>query len=571
MGDMTDARILIVGGTSLDTLHGADELVAGGAGMYTAMASWRCGASVTLFAPKPDPTPEPLRPVAERVAWLGPTVLAKDLPHFEIVYTTGKANYVQASFGAEETLSPNALPDDLSGFDYVHIVPLGNLQQQYEFVLACREKGAPRISAGTVIDLINGQPDLANAVLELTDLFFMNDEEALRLFGSMAAVRSGPGQTLFVTKGRKGAIVVQGEVATALAGHEANVVDPTGAGDTFCGATLVGLAQGLHPTMAARKAMPLAAQMTKRIGPAELMSNPESWSVPSGSRVVVNAGSVRRIANLIADLSEVTPFDFTGPDLPAADHPAALDYFFASTLQQFGFWNTANGKYDHPLIATIDGEERKGAFYVFRAYLRWLEEAPELLTPEAQATLTKADMLKLLRADDGTDPLPALDLHLEMAQRYGRDMLALGLTPKSLLVQVKASRTPLRSLLQLLDHVGGYKEDPLRKKSGLLAIILRQRPEAFLLQADEDVPPVVDYHVMRTCLRTGLIDVNDKELVDKLIRRDLLSEEDEWAVRHAAYLAIERVVAESGKSMGAVDWFFFKSRERCPEMSRTAV
>jgi endonuclease III len=125
----------------------------------------------------------------------------------------------------------------------------------------------------------------------------------------------------------------------------------------------------------------------------------------------------------------------------------------------------------------------------------------------------------------------------------------------------------MRTLLQILDQVGGYREDPLRKKSGLLAIILRQRPEAFLCQADEEVPPVVDYHVMRTCLRTGLIDVNDKELAGKLIRRVLLAEDDEWPIRYATYQAMERLVAESGKSMGAVDWFFFKSRERCPEMT----
>ncbi len=72
-------------------------------------------------------------------------------------------------------------------------------------------------------------------------------------------------------------------------------------------------------------------------------------------------------------------------------------------------------------------------------------------------------MLELLRADDSTDPLPALELHVELAQQYGRDMLALDLTPQTLLEEARASRTPLRTLLQALDHIGGYKEDPLRK------------------------------------------------------------------------------------------------------------
>jgi endonuclease III len=78
---------------------------------------------------------------------------------------------------------------------------------------------------------------------------------------------------------------------------------------------------------------------------------------------------------------------------------------------------------------------------------------------------------------------------------------------------------------------------------------------------------VVDYHVMRSCLRTGLIDVADAELAAKLVGRQLLSRDEEWAVRAAAHIAIEQVVVQSGKSMGAVDWFFFQARQRCPEMS----
>jgi hypothetical protein len=65
----------------------------------------------------------------------------------------------------------------------------------------------------------------------------------------------------------------------------------------------------------------------------------------------------------------------------------------------------------------------------------------------------------------------------------------------------------------------------------------------------------------------GLIDVVDEELLAKLVGRQLLSQGEEWAVRVAAHAAVGQVVAESGKSMGAVDWFFFQARKRCPEMS----
>jgi hypothetical protein len=127
----------------------------------------------------------------------------------------------------------------------------------------------------------------------------------------------------------------------------------------------------------------------------------------------------------------------------------------------------------------------------------------------------------------------------------------------------------LQTFLLTLDQIGGYKEDPLRKKSGLLAMSLNDRPEMFLpLRNDEQVPPVIDYHFMRFCLRFGLIDVIDVELKNKLRNRQIISPAEEWAVRYAAFRTMKQVVALSGKSIGAVvSFFFFNARKRCPEMS----
>ena len=77
------SQLLVIGGASSDILHLADRTVAcaGGAGMYTAMAAHRCGVQVALFAPRPDPYPEPLLPVTRRLAdWLGPVVPPEQLP-----------------------------------------------------------------------------------------------------------------------------------------------------------------------------------------------------------------------------------------------------------------------------------------------------------------------------------------------------------------------------------------------------------------------------------------------------------------------------------------------------------
>jgi sugar/nucleoside kinase (ribokinase family) len=564
-------RLLVVGGASFDVLHLEDRTVesVGGAGMYTAMAAHRCGAQVAMFYLRPDPCPEPLKPVAARLTeWLGPVISPAQMLQFEISYRGGKTEYLKVAVDAVAMLSPTMLPADLSKYDLVHVGPKGDATKQLSFIQACRQRGAKQISAGTGLFIADEQPQAVRAVMELCDYFFMNDLEANAVFGSLESVNTVPGKVIYVTLGAQGACIIQGHTSTLIPAVSATVVDPTGAGDTFCGATLAYLLQKKHPVMAARHAVPLAAEMITHVGPTALLFEDPSPEAPLDARVQVNDGRVREVAEKISTLSEASPFPFVSPELPPVGHPRALDYFFAFTLQQFSVWSERNNRYHQPLIARIGGVEHKGSDYLWDAFRRQVEGDPDFYSPERQANLSREELLEVFRADNGDDPMPALDLHLEQAHHYGRDMLALQLTPQVVLDEALSSAQPLQTFLVTLDQIGGYKEDPLRKKSNLLAMILNQRPENFLpLRKDEQVEPVIDYHALRSCLRIGLIDVIDDELRNKLTNRQIISPAEEWAVRYPAYLAIEQVAVLSGKSQGAVDWFFFSARKRCPEMS----
>jgi len=212
--------------------------------------------------------------------------------------------------------------------------------------------------------------------------------------------------------------------------------------------------------------------------------------------VTVDTAQVERIARLLARLDASSAFPFLGPELPPVGHPKAVDYFFAATLQQFGFWSVREERFDAPLVAQIGGTTLKGTFYLFSAFLRRLESDEEFCSPARQAAMTVDEIQDVFRADDRSVPMPALELHLEQAQAYGRDMLALGLCPEDVLCAARDSSRPLQTLLSQLDRVGGYKEDPFRKKSGLLALILSQRPEGFLAFGEgEDVDPVCAHRV----------------------------------------------------------------------------
>jgi hypothetical protein len=363
-------------------------------------------------------------------------------------------------------------------------------------------------------------------------------------------------------------VVVQGDFKTDLPPVPADVLDPTGAGDTFCGATLANLAFDIHPILAARKAMALASEEIEAVGPAALLSKDPPPGIPLDQSVRVDQDRVEGIAHIIMKIPEAKPFNFVSDYHPPIGHPETLNYFFVQTLQQFSFWETHQNHYDHPLIATIDGHMCKGSTYLSYAYMRPLDRDPAFYTPKRQAATTLEETCALFRADDGTDAMPALELHFRIAQDYGKDMQVLRLSPQNIVDQANRSEKPLKTFISLLDHISGYKEDPFRKKSSLLALILMERPEQFLKRSAEELQPVIDYHAMRFCLRTGLVVIEEKNLRQKIADRALVSVDEEWAIRYACYQAVQGLIAASGVSSGAVDNITFKyTREHCPEMT----
>ena len=565
-------HLLIIGSPSLDRLHfnNHSENSAGGAGLYTALAARRSGCNISMVGPRPIQVPDSLKPFEQKLeAWYGPLVPLEDMPRFELSHDGDKATYLGFYSGAEEWLDTGPLPQDLSVFDGVHISSLGIGEQQLKFADACRERGAKMVSSGSFLLLIQENPEAVRELMTKSDVFFLNAEEATALFGSLEQATTQPGKVLFITRGKDGAHVVQGMFTTALPAVPAPVLDPTGAGDTFCGATISHLLQGVHPILAARKAMALASEEIQYIGPTALLFDENPPDIPLDTRVRFDVKQIERIASVIRAIPEAEAFNFVSDYYPPVGHPAALDYFFVQTLQQFSFWATEDGRYAYPLIGTIDGNHCKGSTYLSQAYLRPFEGDTEFYTPQRQANSTREETLALFQADDGTDLMPAISLHLAMAQAYGKDMLAMGLTPDAIVERSNLSTQPLETFLSIMDHVGGYKEDPFRKKANLLAMILAERPENFLkLNPHEEIQPVIDYHAMRFCLRTGLVEIIDPELRAKNAARSLVSVEDEWAIRYACYLAVQRLQQVSGLSMGAVDNITFGyNRAHCPEMT----
>lgn len=568
-------QILIIGGASVDRLRaGGQPLVTpGGGALYTAVAARKAGSDVGFFGMRPDPLPELFAQAARQVLWTGPSCAIEDIPHFEIVYDdAGAARMESATWGKEDQLDPLTLPDALCQAEFIHIAAIHDASLQMAFIANLRQRSKARISAGTFGYMVHRSPDAVRALMDACDLFFLNAFEFDTVFGGQQPVVRA-GQILVVTRGADGADVWQGDHCTRIPVCPSRPVDLTGAGDSVCGGMLAGLAQGLHPTQAARLGTAVAAITIEGPGMTALLAAepaevPQRLQAMADRRVVIDEAQIERIARLVRDTDEVRAFDFTGKHFPEVGDPRTVSWLFAAIKHQFGFWTPYNGVWRGSTWARWDDQALKGSDYCFAAWKRVLDRDPKKLTPLGQASLRFADFEALYRDDDGRVPLPVLATHYALATGYGRDLWQLGWTPEELVAEAQKQPRPVRWLLQHLDHLPGYREDPLRKKSMLLVLALQQRPERWLDPDDQrDMSPVIDYHLMRSCLRTGLVQVRDHGLRGLLEARKIVAPADELAVRLACYEAIEALCAASGRGIGAVDWFFFGARRRCPEMT----
>ncbi len=273
-------RILVIGLASLDLLHLPGRVAleaAGGAGLYTALGLAVAGADATLFAPRLREWPEPLRRAAERLTWLGPFVGAVELPRLEIAHHGGgRATLLGASWGGEAALDPDALPGDLGRYDVVHVAALRSAARQADFVAACRARGCRALSVGTYGRIAQAETASVRGLLAAADFFFMNENEARSIIGAgeppAAVDRPGLARVAtFVTQGERGAWAIsKGETchAPVAPAHE---LDPTGAGDVFCGTALARIALGDDACAAARAGVIAASSAIEQPGPAALL------------------------------------------------------------------------------------------------------------------------------------------------------------------------------------------------------------------------------------------------------------------------------------------------------------
>ena len=142
------------------------------------------------------------------------------------------------------------------------------------------------------LTLLNAAPAEQDGatLFPLVDILIVNEAE-LATYAGLPALRMETesiaaaarrlicrdGQTIVVTLGANGVVVVSAEQQQLIPSRPANVVDTTGAGDCFCGTLAAGLAQDMTLTKAVALAVTAASISVERPGAAS--------SIPSRAEV----------------------------------------------------------------------------------------------------------------------------------------------------------------------------------------------------------------------------------------------------------------------------------------------
>ena len=389
-----------------------------------------------------------------------------------------------------------------------------------------------------------------------SDLFFMNEEE----FGILLpdGIPAGHTGTVVITHGARGVEVCTASSSTMTDATPVEVVDPTGAGDALCGGYLGALVTGQDPVSTG---MQRASKVLSGRG-----ANPLIEVVRHGvaTRAEVDDARVSAVAEALSRVAQESALDFADPPHLPAGHPQALSMLWIATLHQYGFWRGNTQGWEQPMYAQLDGRRYKGSDFIWAAFSRAAQADPSLLSAERMAR--EPDLFAQICTDDsGACPVPDLASHKMLHQAHGLAMR--DTSYESLLSQANSSAKPGATLMKHLHHQPGYMGDPISKKASLLLLILSRRPESFLdLRDPEALVPIVDYHLMRGCLRTGAVRIIDPELQRRVEARAWVDAPEERDIRQACGRAILALVERSGTSVAAVDGFFFvNGRRQCLE------
>lgn len=212
---------------------------------------------------------------------------------FVTYFANGDRKFIFHIGNTPAVLAPVPAEDKLEGLKFFHIMGCSMMAELsfgrriVETMRKAREKGAEVSFDPNIRPELMKDPecmDLVNEVLDNTSVFMPGKSELRLLSGKddieeavKALFEAKPLLRLVVLKnGKKGCVIYSRDERVEFGVYAIEPVDPTGAGDSFDGAFLCGLLEGMSLLDAAKLATAAASLNTGSFGPMEGAISPEN-------------------------------------------------------------------------------------------------------------------------------------------------------------------------------------------------------------------------------------------------------------------------------------------------------
>lgn len=240
----SDDRLLIVGSVAFDSVEtplGRVEMALGGSASYASIAaSYHCRPQVVGIVGR-DFTDRHFKPLEDhKVDTTGIEIADGKTFHWRGRYHDNfkERDTLETALNVFESFDP-VIPAQYAGTKFVF---LGNIDPSLQLKVLDQTGDTRLVAVDTMNFWIDTARDTLMQLLTRVDLLFINDEEALQLSGEPTVLGAakrilhwGP-KYLVVKRGEYGAVLFGPDVRLFVpAVLLENVVDPTGAGDTFAG------------------------------------------------------------------------------------------------------------------------------------------------------------------------------------------------------------------------------------------------------------------------------------------------------------------------------------------------
>lgn len=245
MNTANEMNLVVIGSVALDSVRapgGSVEDALGGSATFFSLAA-RLLSPVGVVAVVGEDFPAEYRDLLRDAGVNLEGLVARPGRTFRWSGEYGEDPNERTTLETQLNVFADFQPDLLPAHRSADWVFLGNIDPHLQLAVL-DQVDAPRFVACDTMNLwIENASDALARTLERVDLLFLNDEEARQwtgcrnLFDAGRAILDQGPSVVVVKKGEHGAILLTSdEVFVAPAFPLSNVVDPTGAGDSFAGA-----------------------------------------------------------------------------------------------------------------------------------------------------------------------------------------------------------------------------------------------------------------------------------------------------------------------------------------------